>query len=67
MSGECNVCGSVGCVEGNHNWKVKYKYVKAGSAGPFKGSMIVKGDKPARGMEIMAPFGLAKVTSWKEV
>ena len=48
-------------------WKVKYKYVSPSGAGPFKGSMKVKGDKPKRGDDIYGPFGEAVVTSASEV
>jgi len=67
MSGECNVCGGLGCVESRHKWKIKYKYINPSGAGPFKGSMIIKGDKPLSGQEIYAAFGLANITSWKGI
>lgn len=67
MSGECNVCGENGCVEMRHEWRVSYVYEFPGPAGPFKGKMNIKGDRPRKGDSIYGPFGSARITSVKEV
>jgi len=54
-------------IKQTNTWKVSYRYTSPSGAGPFKGRMNIKGDKPKRGDDIYGPFGEAVITSVHEI